>query len=32
MKVLAGGHCIDRIFDAIEFVRNMREISSMLLV
>ncbi|NLJ48314.1 MAG: 4Fe-4S binding protein [Candidatus Atribacteria bacterium] len=28
MKVLAGGHCIDRIFDAIEFVRNMREISS----
>ncbi|HAX99443.1 MAG TPA: aldo/keto reductase, partial [Candidatus Atribacteria bacterium] len=28
MKVLAGGHCIDRIFDAIEFVRNIREISS----
>ena len=28
MKVLAGGHCINRIFDAIEFVRNIREISS----
>ncbi|MCX6089007.1 MAG: aldo/keto reductase, partial [Candidatus Atribacteria bacterium] len=28
MKVLAGGHCIDRISDAITFVRNIREISS----
>lgn len=28
MKVLAGGHCIDRLVDAIEFVRNIREISS----
>jgi len=28
MKALAGGHCIDRLFDAIEFVRNIREISS----
>ena len=28
MKVLAGGHCINRIFDAVEFVRNIREISS----